>query len=193
MFFIYSHSALIFEKCSLVTSFFRNFAASSQIGERSQSFFQHTAMKKQLFQFNEVPADWALCFHDTCPVHEECQRWLAGSYAPKKMTVRPCVIAPSLELTGACRYYVNPEPVTLAYGFSDLFSRVRRNEYEPMRRALFAIFGSESSYYRCKRGERAIMPDEQKAIIELFSKYGYADVVKFDRTVQAYDFPLAQP
>jgi len=46
-------------------------------------------MKKQLFQFKEVPADWALCFQDACPLHEECQRWLAGSYAPKKMTVRP--------------------------------------------------------------------------------------------------------
>lgn len=150
-------------------------------------------MKKQLFQFKEVPADWALCFQDACPLHEECQRWLAGSYAPKKMTVRPCVIAPSVELTGTCRYYVNPEPVTLAYGFNDLFSHVRRNEYEPMQRALYAIFGSESSYYRCKRGQRAITPQEQRAIQNLFSKYGYADAVVFNRTQQTYDFPVALP
>jgi len=49
----------------------------------------HNNYEEAIVSVQRGPDDWALCFQDACPLHEECQRWLAGSYAPKKMTVRP--------------------------------------------------------------------------------------------------------
>ena len=153
----------------------------------------HKQTMKQLFQFKEVPADWALCFRDECPVHEQCQRWLAGSYAPKTLAIHPCVTPMTVKKERPCKYYVKPEPVTLAYGFGDLFSQVRRNEYEPLRRAVYRIFGSESSYYRCKRGKRPISPEQQESVKKLFREHGYEHLVTFLRTQETYNFPPATP
>lgn len=145
-------------------------------------------MKKQLFSFSEVPSDWALCFQNDCPLHEDCQRWVAGSYAPKRVMVRPCIIGGGTSENG-CRHYVKAEPLTLAYGFNDLFGSVRRNEYDMLFRKVIQIFGSRSSYYRCKRGERPTMPSQQEALRNLFISYGYSDVVEFQRTQETYVFP----
>ena len=147
-------------------------------------------MKKQMFSFSEVPADWALCFQNECPLHENCQRWVAGSYAPKRVIVRPCIIGGGTS-DKECRHYVKAEPLTLAYGFHDLFSHVRRNEYTTLFNKVIQIFGSRSAYYRCKRGERPTMPSQQEALRNLFSSYDYGDAVVFERTQQTYFFPSA--
>ena len=117
-------------------------------------------MENQLFKYSEVPADWALCFLDECPLKEQCQRWLAYSYAPKGTTIHSCVTPHALD-KGKCRYYVKPEPIRVAYGFGDLFRQVRRDDYHVMKDELIDYFGSSTYYYRYRRGEYPLTPKQQ--------------------------------
>ena len=148
-------------------------------------------MEKQLFSFDKVPQDWALCFLTDCPLHEHCQRWLAWSYAPKSVTVHPCITPYALS-GDKCHYYVEPTAIRMAYGFTRLFKNVRRSDYPVLRGSMISYFGSEISFYRYRRGERILSPEQQSWIKHLFAKYGYADEVEFDGYVDQYSFPTAR-
>lgn len=34
------------------------------------------------FSWKDVPSGWALCFNQSCPLHEHCLRYQAGVLAP---------------------------------------------------------------------------------------------------------------
>lgn len=148
-------------------------------------------MENQLFKYSEVPADWALCFLDECPLKEQCQRWLAYSYAPKGTTIHSCITPHALD-KGKCRYYVKPEPIRVAYGFGDLFRQVRRDDYHAMKDELIDYFGSSTYYYRYRRGEYPLTPEQLSWMRQLFSRYGYNDNIEFNKFGNLYTFPVGR-
>ena len=36
------------------------------------------------FDFSKVPGWYTFCFNSACPLHEQCMRFFAGTYVPKK-------------------------------------------------------------------------------------------------------------
>ena len=148
-------------------------------------------MEHQLFEYCQVPVDWALCFLDECPLKELCQRWLAYRYAPKGVTIHPCVTPHALD-DGKCRYYVKPEPIRVAYGFGDLFRQVRRDHYPHIRAELIGLFGSRTYYYRYRTGEYPIYPEQQEEMRKIFRSYGYADNFEFNSYGELFDVPVAR-
>ena len=147
--------------------------------------------QQQLFEFSEVPDDWALCFLETCPLKEHCQRWLAYSYAPNDVKVRPCITPHALE-GGKCIYYVEPITIRMAYGFGDIYQSVRRDHYQKMKSAIMRYLGSYTYYYRYKRGEYGLTPEQQSWMRALFRKYGYDDNILFYNYANKYVFPVAR-
>ena len=148
-------------------------------------------MNHQLFPFSQVPKDWTLCFLSECPLKENCQRWLAYSYAPDDVRVRSCVMPQALR-SGRCHYYVEPQPVRMASGFRNIFRSVRREDYPSMLGALFNYLGSRRTFYRYRSGEKLLSPEQQSWMKNLFKKYGYKDdAVQFDKFIDTYQFPVA--
>ena len=144
-----------------------------------------------MFPFSLVPDDWALCFLSECPLKENCQRWLAYTYAPDSVSVRPSIMPQALKQE-PCPYYTEPKPVHMACGFSDLFHSVKRADYPYMHSELTEYLGSRRAYYRYRSGERLLTPEQQSWIKKLFQKYGYdSGQIRFNGYVDVFSFPHA--
>ena len=146
------------------------------------------AMEKMNFNWKDVPEGWALCFNSECPLHEHCLRWQAAQLAPPELTVTRCVTPRAL--TGdRCVHFASMEPQTVAYGFSTIYQRVLKSDFTPLRKTMTQHLQGKRYYYEYMRGERALSPEQQQWIRQLFVRYGYGDSVVFDRYQEAFDFP----
>lgn len=150
-------------------------------------------MEKRLFKFKEVPKDWALCFRSECMFRENCQRWIAGTYAPKTLTLRMCVTPQCVRQDAPCRFYFKAEPLLMARGFGEIFRNVRHGDYRQMKDRLMAYLGSERIYYYYKNGTKLLSPTQQEWIRQLFKRYGYSEEVEFNEFEELYDFPYVRP
>ena len=78
-----------------------------------------------------------------------------------------------------CPYYLVPKSVRVAYGFRKLYNSI------PVGNTKYMIWdmrwGSDSTYYRTKRGDRGLSPGEQQSILSTIKKYGGDPNVGFDR------------
>lgn len=81
-----------------------------------------------------------------------------------------------------CPHYIVPKKITVAYGFKRLYSTI------PVGRAKYiswgVYFGSDSTYYRTKRGDRPLYPKQQKQILAAVKTHGGNPNVGFDRYLE---------
>ena len=78
------------------------------------------------FDFSKVPGWYTFCFNSACPLHEQCMRFFAGTYVPKKVLTARCVLPHALQ-DGKCRWFDKIQVVTMALGFSHLFDQCARD------------------------------------------------------------------
>jgi hypothetical protein len=139
------------------------------------------------FDFAAVPKRYTLCYHEGCPLHDRCMRFLAATHAPASLEVRRCVL-PTAEKDGHCRWLDPIETVTMAEGFTGLYDKVLKGDYTPLRKQLTAYLHGPKQYYQYMRGERPLSPAQQQGIRRIVSSYGYDWDVPFERYIQAYRF-----
>ena len=145
-------------------------------------------MEEINFSWKDVPEGWALCFNQPCPLRDHCLRYQAGLLAPESMTVSRCVTPRAL--TGdRCKAYASMEPVKFARGFSTIYQNVLKRDYTSLRKYMTSLLSGKRYYYEYKRGERALSPEQQSDIKELFGSFGYHDSVQFDNYEVSLHFP----
>ena len=137
------------------------------------------------FDFNSVPYTWALCFNDTCPMHDTCMRHFAGRHMPTGRAQGPAVYPAALQ-KGKCRLFVEKRVIRSAWGFSKLFLDVKRVDDTPIRREIQRYLGCRSTYYRYMSGRFTLTPEQQADILEIFRTYGYTAPRDFDNYVEHY-------
>ena len=140
------------------------------------------------FSWKDVPSGWALCFNQSCPLHEHCLRFQAGVLAPSDLTVSRCVTPRAL--TGErCKVYASMEPTKMARGFTTIYQKVLKRDYTSLRKFMTNLLSGKRYYYEYKRGERLLSPEQQSDIRELFASFGYKDSVQFDSYEETLHFP----
>ena len=140
------------------------------------------------FSWKDVPSGWALCFNQSCPLHEHCLRFQAGVLAPPDLTVTRCVTPRAL--TGErCKVFTSMEPTKMARGFSTIYQKVLKRDYTSLRKFMTNLLSGKRYYYEYKRGERLLSPEQQSDIRELFASFGYKDSVQFDSYEETLHFP----
>jgi hypothetical protein len=144
-------------------------------------------MEEKTFDFNEVPANWQLCFNRDCPRCEGCLRYVAGRHIPADRDCGPAVYPTALGSDGQCRWFRTAEPQQVAWGFAHVFDNVRRFDFKPMRYSITALLGSKGIYYDYRNGLRPLMPDQQEAIAQVFAKFGY-EPPRYERYEQSLDY-----
>ena len=165
--------------------------------------------------FNDLPSDWALCFHSDCPRSGSCLRYRGGTLLPAR--VKTCkAVNPNLQLTNGCKLFVADEPVQIAYGMKGLDRDLNVIEAKELHEALYELFGSRSHYYRFRnccddrpqsvsgiapaedaeeeevnavRHTFAISPQKQAAVADIFHRLGLKGEPRFDHYELQYDFP----
>ena len=75
------------------------------------------------FSFDLVPACWAVCFINECPMVDRCLRHLAGLHMPKD-TRFGLAVYPTALVGGQCSEFKQIRIVHAAYGFKALFTEV---------------------------------------------------------------------
>ncbi len=145
-----------------------------------------TTMELTLFDFNDVSPQLALCFNEGCPRKEECMRYVVGRQVPDRKTSGMAVYPNALH-GGACEYFYQLRLVRAARGFGNIFADVKQKHVAEMRQQMEHYLGGHGTYYRYKRGERLLMPEQQEWICRLFEKYGYDRNVVFSDYQQVYD------
>lgn len=78
-----------------------------------------------------------------------------------------------------CNHRLVSKIIQHAYGFTKLYNALSIGNRRYF--STYGIFGSESSYYRAKRGDKALMPSEQQKLLERFGRLGVDTSIGFDR------------
>lgn len=140
------------------------------------------------FSWKDVPSGWALCFNQSCPLHEHCLRFQAGVLAPSDLTVSRCV-TPRALTEERCKVFTSMEPAKMARGFTTIYQKVLKRDYTSLRKFMTNLLSGKRYYYEYKRGERLLSPEQQSDIRELFASFGYKDSVQFDSYEETLHFP----
>ena len=146
-----------------------------------------TTQISDVFVFSAVPTWYVLCTNGACPHRLQCLRYIAGSHAPDSLESATCVLPAALK-DGLCRWQDKPTTVVVAYGFTQLYKQVLKQDFTPIRKRITELLHGTKLYYQYMRGERPLYPEQQQAISAIVAAYGYDWEVPFDRLDQAYAY-----
>lgn len=144
-------------------------------------------MENTNLKFEDVPFNWALCFNNDCPMKEQCLRHLAAATVPDDVTHGHSVWPNALK-GDHCAMFFEVKYIDVAWGFSQLYSNLRQQDYPIIRRRMEDHFGRAGNYYRYNRGEKKLTPAQQQWIKELFAEFGYTGELVFDHVERIIQF-----
>jgi len=145
-------------------------------------------MNKIEFDIQKMPADYALCFNQQCPLHEHCMHYVVGQQASHIRSFGPAVYPWALH-DGQCELYRECAPVQIAWGFTHLYDFVPRNLWTAARYSVRHYFSQGyGTYYRYHHGERKLTPQQQQDVIAIVMRYGSTKEPLFDHYEEAFDF-----
>lgn len=139
------------------------------------------------FDYSQVPSWYVICTNESCPLREDCMRFIAGSNAPESTEIAMCVMPKTLK-DGHCRLYDKKTVVVMAKGFTTLYDKVMKKDFTRMRKAITQYLHGAKMYYEYKDGRRALSPEQQNWIRNFVKSQGYEWEVKFDHFSESYVF-----
>ena len=144
-------------------------------------------MMKKL-SYKDAPRDWAICFQNDCPLSDHCLRHAVALLAPPTLTHHTTVL-PAAREGDHCRLFATAEPVRLARGMKGIMTGIPSGTATDLRQGLYAIFGSCPHFYRYRKGDYPITPEQQERVAALFHKHGITTEPHYDKTTLSYYFP----
>ncbi len=133
----------------------------------------------QHIDLTKIPWHYSRCVSQKCPLSQTCLRSIAFRNLTSE-DAEVTVVNPSLTSEDAgCRFYHSCTPVRFAYGLTLLQLKMFPQQYEQFSRTCIRHFG-RNSYFRRRRGEREMPPEEQSYIIALARKLGIPEPIEFD-------------
>lgn len=136
--------------------------------------------------YDMLPPSWLFCFLDGCPKADGCIRHITNRFIQHGRTCGMAVY-PSALNADECEHFKPIRKIHAAYGFSTIFSEVRRKDDMPLRSKIKKYLGGHGTYYRYHNGEKLLTPEQQEWIINLFRSYGYTENLTFDHYRDVYD------
>lgn len=138
---------------------------------------------------SSIPQSFAHCLAETCPRKSECLRWkayelLPGDLQERIVFVNPKSVPPE---DGNCPHFLEIELQRYAKGMKRILDNVPHSDALGLKREMLGYFG-RNNYYRSRRGERLISPQEQKAIQRMFASRNLSVEILFDEYVEQYKF-----
>ena len=132
---------------------------------------------------------YPVCFAEKCPRREQCLRWLVGNHIPDTADVYVCVNLRYKDVaTMQCPHFRTMEKKRYAKGMMHIFS-----DDMPQRVVSYVKNGiirnhCQTYYYEYRNGSRAISPEVQQEILQLFKRAGWNEPVKFDSYFESIDW-----
>lgn len=137
--------------------------------------------------YQQIPYGWAFCFLNQCARKDECLRYRAGLTIPDDCDTANAV-TPTVLKGGTCPLYRKMETIRVAVGFEHIFHDVKARHAPYLRSKITDYLGGNGTYYRYLHGERALTPEQQEWICDLFREYGYNENIVFDAYEERFRF-----
>lgn len=141
-------------------------------------------------ELNEkAPSDYPKCLQADCPAADQCLRNLMGRAVSEKAIVMTVINPKNLKpaLGTSCPYFHSTQPMRMARGFTKALDNVRHGEVKKIVAELSQLF-DERLYYRFRKGERLINPQQQAIIAEVLTRHGASQPVEFDSYEEGYNW-----
>lgn len=132
----------------------------------------------------KIPFNYFLCTKSECPKAGECLRYIALTECDDAQIT---ILNPKYLETSenGCKHYAPARKVLYAKGMKKVMGVLPYNLHERAATALSLHF-SERSYYRIRKGERLLSPNEQKAVRQIIARLGFTGEWDFDAYVEDY-------
>lgn len=130
---------------------------------------------KEKIDSSDIPTSYLLCMKQDCPKATTCLRRIAEQQIGDEVKLWH-VISPKYQekQTDRCAYFRPADKLTYALGFIGMLDRM---PYKLMQEAICKLmrrFGRRT-YYRVRKGERPLSPDEQKSMLNILKQCGIND------------------
>lgn len=146
-----------------------------------------TTMQEKI-EYSEVPSNYMMCLNQECTKADNCLRQLAWQSLPPE--IEQCnVVSPKFlaALTDDCPYYKIAQKIRYAKGFITLLENLPHKQMQTVVYRLMNIF-ERRMYYRVRKGERLLSPDEQQKIMDIIEHCGISQPQEFDAYIENYDW-----
>lgn len=130
--------------------------------------------------FREKAKDYLMCFIDSCPVHEQCLRWLVGQYAKTTPFALTSVNPRNPKVGGEqCEMFRKNVRVIMKRGLTQLYREMPTYQERLIRNTLIAWW-SRKKYFEIRKGDRPITPEQQEDVIHACRHHGWKGPIIFD-------------
>ena len=148
-----------------------------------------TVMEEERIFAEKANSNYAVCFLASCPLREQCLRWLVGCQMPATRMYYQCVNHRAKDVgTANCPQHRPAQKVLMARGMMRIFTDEMPRKVEPgVKNALIART-NRTYYFEYRNGERLIPPSLQSEIRSFFLKFGWTEEIQFDSYVEMYDW-----
>ena len=144
-------------------------------------------MRKTTKIYKDIPSGYLLCLHADCPMTDSCLRQLAYRRHAELGTFLRLINPSMCNKQADCPHYVSNQPVRFARGFVNFQKRMYPEQYDKFMLLLILHFG-RSQYFKRRRGEIALPPEEQEAIQIALEKAGVTQKMEFDEYIDAINW-----
>lgn len=136
--------------------------------------------------FREKVPSYLVCFIDTCPLHEQCLRWLVGCHADTA-PLSHVAVNPRNPKMGRedCPMYREKKRVVMKRGLTQMYHEMPGYMEHDIRHALIHLF-TRKAYFQMRRGDRLITPAEQQQIADTCRRHGWTAPIVYDAEEEAY-------
>ena len=124
---------------------------------------------KEKINASAIPDAYLLCLNQDCPKATGCLRRIAE------------------QQTSDCPYFRPSGKQTYALGFIGMLEQMPYRQMQEAASRLLNHFGRRT-YYRVRKGERPLSPNEQKSILKILEQCHVGDPGKFDAYFETYDW-----
>lgn len=139
-----------------------------------------SATQSQEEAFRKKANHYMVCFIDTCPLHDQCLRWLTGQYVETTPFAYTAINPRNPKVGGEkCEMFRKNQSIVMKRGLTRLYDEMPgRMEYR-IRHLLIQMWGHKK-YYEIRKGERLISPDLQEDIEAACRHHGWKGAIVYD-------------
>lgn len=141
---------------------------------------------KETFNYEKIPHNYTLCLMNKCKQADSCLRQLAEQAMPDHVLTCKIIHPKHLKVSNdVCSHYRPNTKVHYAKGFLNILGGIPYKDSRKIIDNLKNHYGYRS-YYRMRKGERTLSPEEQQHFRSLLKTYGFPKIQEFDSYEEEY-------
>ena len=141
---------------------------------------QKQATPSQEEVFREKTHNYLVCFIESCPLKEQCLRWLVGQYADTMPFAQNSINPRNPQIGGEqCAKFRPNIRVVKKQGMTNFYYDMPGHMEHSIRQELIYAFG-RTQYFEMRKGLRLISPDDQEVIAAVCRSHGWDGPFVYD-------------